>query len=241
MPVIRQRGLALAVALALFLAPRRAEMGQIHYDEVSLDELLAACPTIVVAKPASPSVPKTLDLGEGVEPYGYAESAWTVVESLRPPRPAHPGETLVVTGFDGDSLSLHVAYYAHGMSRSPIWPLYSAAHSPADLTEPTILFLRRAAFLMFDPATGTLEGRADTYALVVHGAMEGMGARAALAPQAAQAPGCVDRLDLTIGAPGVTEPMRERISEAIHARFPDEGSIGWTMVDTRPSSGMGHP
>ncbi len=228
--------IALCLGLATFLAPGRAELGQIHYEPVGLDEVLAATPTIVVVRPTATRDSKAVDLGEGIEPFGYADSRYEVVEYLRPPRPAREGETLVVSGFDEGQFSLHVAYHAMGMHRSPIWAMYTSEHPPA-AGDDLILFLRRGTFLRYDPATKTLSGAGDTYIPSVGNAVEGIGAKPTLAPRAKEPCGCVDSVNITVGAPGVTDAMRETIGEAISARFADESALGWQVVDTRPARG----
>jgi hypothetical protein len=232
-------GAAALLLLATLLAPRRAEMGQIHIDEANLDQLLAQTPIIAVVEPGEPFMQRhSLDLGQGIPPYEYAVSTYQVVEYLRPPRAAAEGETITLTGFDDETLDLHLRYYVQGVSKSPIWRSYIPAHPPATATERQILFLRRGAFLRYDPAAGKLEGRADTMILAMRGAVEGFAARDQIAGKAAKAPGCSDRLDLTIGAPGVTDIVRDAIDKAVQQRFADEGGFGWTVVDLRPGGAV---
>jgi hypothetical protein len=233
--------LALLFGLAVFLVPGRAELGRIHYDEVSLDDLLGMSPTIAVVRPAEPSTEsRTIELGEGIEPFTYALMHYEVVEYLRPAREAKPGERLVVTGFDQANFDLHVMYYAHGVSKSPLWPRYEAKHPPADPSESMIVFLHRSLYLEFDPKSGELKGRTDTMATPVHGAYEGIAGKDKLARRAKKPCGCTDEVDVTIGAPGVDgdQALRDRIDEAVHAKFSSAGALSWRMADTRPRPGL---
>lgn len=229
---------ALLVGLAVLLTPGRAELGQIHYEGVTLDEVLSSSTTVVVVRPGDPAmVQHTIDLGEGIEPFTYASLNYRVVEYLRPARRAEEGETLAVSGFDSGRFGLHVTYYVHGISKSPIEAIYEAKHPPGP-SDDVILFLRRGVFQTFDPATGELSGPIDTYMPVVTGAVEGIAARPTLAPRAAEPCGCMDSLDITVGAPAVTDALREKVAAAIEARFPDQSALGWQIVDTRPQRGV---
>ncbi len=223
----------LLVGLLVLLIPGRAELGRIHYDEVKLDDVLSMTPTVVVVRPGPTMEQETIELGEGIEPFVYPVWTYKVVEYLRPPRPAKEGETIVVTGFDDGRFDLHVKYHAWGMHKSPIWRSYTAKHPPGP-EEEMVLFLRRSAFLRFDPATGRLTGRADTFAPVVAGAAEGPGARPMLDRRAGKPCGCTDSLEITVGHPGELDDGSTVLDDAIHARFEDEGAIGWSRVDTRP-------
>ncbi len=222
---------ALPLILALLLLPTGAHTSQVHFDEVSLDALLARSPLVVVARPTTRRI-ESVPLGEGIAPYGYAVQRYDVVEVLRPARAAKPGEAVEVSSFDSLSLGLHIAYEAQGMSVSPIVPHYSAVNRPKE-GEPVILFLQRSAFLTFDPKTGGLVGADDTWARTVDGAVEGMASKAAVAEKAA-APCDCDQLNLTVGAIGFDEALRGRVDAAIDARFGAQGSMSWSVVELRP-------
>ena len=103
-------------------------MGQIHYNQVSRDELLAMTPTIVVVKPSPRSEQHSVELGEGNLAYDYKLSEYELVEFLRPARAAEPGEAVVLHGFRAQSFDLHVAYHVRGLSKSPVWRGYEPEH-----------------------------------------------------------------------------------------------------------------
>ena len=209
-------------------------MGRIHFERVSLDELMSLSPLVAVADVTPPGLETvSLPLGEGVEPYSYTLTHWAVKEWLRPARRAWQAERIVVSGFDTEHLSLHVAFHAYGIHRSPVWPSYTPLHPPVG-DQGVILFLRRGAFLRYDPEQDVLDGRIDTLVPALMSVAEGAAARDTIAALAAQPCPRADRLELVIGAPGYDETMDARIGELVSAHFGHERSIAWRMVDTLP-------
>jgi hypothetical protein len=230
----RRALVAWSLAVLAILVPRSAELGQIHSMPVELDEVLQGSPLVVVARQApQPLDTVTLSLGDGVQPFTYAQTHWEVVAWLRPARPAPQGERITVSGFDGDTFARHVSYYLHGIDESPILPSYTPEHPPA-AGEAMILFLHRGAFLRYDPATQSLTGQDDTLMPTFQGAVEGVAGRDEVVARIARAEGPPDRLELVIGTPEADEATREHIEQAITARYAQEAALGWTVVDTRP-------
>ncbi len=158
-------------------------MARNHRGRVSLDDLLAMTPTIAVVDPTTVvDAHISVELGEEITPFGYSLSRFEVVEFLRPPRAAEPGETLVLDRFRGQAFKLHVDYHARGISRSPVYRGYHRSHAAKNPQEPLIFFLRRGAFLRFDPAAGELVGQGPNWIFSVPGAAEGLAGRAEIAP-----------------------------------------------------------
>ncbi len=222
-----------SLAAISFLLPRSAELGQVHPMPVELEEVLRASPVVVLARrgPEPPEI-VSVPLGEGVQPYSYARMGWDVVEWLRPQRPTRDAERITITGFDADTLGRHISYYVHGVDESPIVPEYEPSRPPAE-GEPMILFLHRGVFLQVDPATTALTGRDDTFMHSLGGAVEGAAAREHVLTLCAEVPAWGDRLELVVGVPGGSEAA-PGLDALLEQRFPQEPSIGWTVVDTRP-------
>lgn len=75
-------------------------MGRIHYRTVSLPETIAQSSAIAIARRVGEPETIEVSIGEGLQPYSYAEARWEVLEWLRPVEGGAPGDTLVLSGFD---------------------------------------------------------------------------------------------------------------------------------------------
>lgn len=229
---------ALLLFLALLALPREAQVSKLHLDRVSLADLVARAPVIVVAtqEPGS-RVERRVPLGRGIEPYKFVEERYRVVERLRGPDTLTAGAVLNLTSFGAEALEGHIEYYAEGLSRSYKVMAYEPDPPlPAEPSSPRIMFLERRVLL--ELGTGA-KGRAafkkvtDGFALVCWGAMENMARRDEVATLAEQHP-CADRLNITVGVHGGSGRAGGDVLDEVRKMFPHEGAISWRTINLRP-------
>jgi hypothetical protein len=233
---MRKAGLA-AFVLVLAL-PMEARVGRIHYQKVSLEQLVRMAPVIVVAREVPDSRKQLeLGLGEGIDPYRHAELRYRVEERLRGPAGLTSGAELVLTSFAPDDLRMHIEYHAMGLSRSPLVPAYEPEPPlPQAQDAPRILFLERRTLVEL-AGKGRLEKKVDGHALVCMGAMEAVGKRQAVLELLAAHP-AVERLQITVGTHGPRPDAHEGadtdLIDALRALFPGQDTLSWTTQDVRP-------
>jgi hypothetical protein len=153
-----------AFALLFLIFAETAHVGQLHFKNIDLDELIRRSQYTVVAVPDDPpTVEERVTLqarGKNVPPYVRIVRRYRVRESLR--GGLAPGAAIAVAPAD-DALHerLHRDYHASGLSRHVAVDRYEpqATHAAA---EPRILFLT---------------DRGERYAYVVDGAAEGLAMR----------------------------------------------------------------
>ncbi|MFO0577465.1 MAG: hypothetical protein U1A78_25965 [Polyangia bacterium] len=180
-----QRRVALFVLTGLLFTPREAHVSQIHYQTVTLAELVERSELILIVKTAKPAQKQiTIPIGTPgpnslVAPSQQKKEAPAFVRvlsrievqgALSKDGAELGGKTIEVDSAHWqETLALHKSYYLEGISESPIYERYQPAE-PAAEPEPQdrsfIVFLRR-------------EG-ASGYAFVVDGAVERIRNRAAI-------------------------------------------------------------
>jgi hypothetical protein len=151
-------------------------LSQIHYQDISLQDLVDRSALILVVKTAKPGqrqiqIPIGKDRSnKPAPPFTRVQVRCEVQAALSEGAAALVGKTLEIDGAHWEqSLSMHKRYYLQGMSISPIYQHYRAAEEPTDAKDPGapyIVFLRR-------------EGK-DGYAFTVDGAIEHVNQREAI-------------------------------------------------------------
>lgn len=229
----------LLLFLAVLAVPREAHVSKLHLDRMSLEDLVARAPVIVIATPEPGSrMERKVSLGQGIQPYPFVEERYRVVECLRGPRLA-AGAVLTLTSFSAEALEGHIEYYAEGLSRSykvlayePNPPL------PDEPGAPRILFLERRVLLergVGAKGRGPLSKLSDGFGLVCWGAMENVARKDEVAALAERHP-CDDRLNITVGVHGDRKGVDEAVSDEVRKMFPGQAAFSWRTIDLRPGS-----
>jgi hypothetical protein len=178
-----RRRLALLLLLGLLLPPREAHLSQVHYQPVSLKQVIERSDLVLIVKMAKPSqrqipIPIGKDNKNQEAPaFVRVQTRCEVQRALTAAGAELVGKTIEIDGANWqDTLAMHKIYYLEGIGESPIYERYQPA-DPADAQAreaepkdaPFIVFLRREAQ---DGKTG--------FAFVVEGAVERLKNRAAI-------------------------------------------------------------
>lgn len=178
-----RRRLILSVLLGVLLLPRGAHLSQIHYQIISLKELMERSEFVLVVKLAKPSQ-RQIQVPIGKDRRNQEAPAFVRVQTrcevLRALAPAGTtgaelvGKTLEIDGANWqETLAMHKIYYLEGIGESPIYDRYEPAdragaqtQEPEPKDAPFIVFLRR-------------EGKSG-FAFAAEGAVERLKNRAAI-------------------------------------------------------------
>lgn len=178
-----RRRLALSLMLGLLLSPREAHLSQVHYESISLAQLIERSEMVLIVKMAKPGQ-RQIQIPIGKDKKGQEAPAFVRVQTrcevqraLTAAGAELVGKTIEIDGANWqDTLSMHKVYYLEGMGISPIYERYHPAErpDPQALEEeskgaPFIVFLRREVY----------EKKAG-FAFVVEGAVERLKNRAAI-------------------------------------------------------------
>lgn len=228
----------LLMFLALLIVPREAQVSKLHLDRVSLDDLVARAPVIVVAVPVPDSrAERRISLGAGIQSYLFVEERYRVVERLRGPDTLAAGAELTLTSFGAEALEGHIEYYAEGLSRSYKVMAYEPEPPlPADPASPRIMFLERRVLLEAGPRAkggAAFKKATDGFALVCWGAMENVARKDEVIALVGQRP-CAGLLNITIGVHGDPRGADDDVSDEVRKMFPEERTISWRTVNLRP-------
>ncbi len=134
-----------ALLLTLVLWPGQAHLSQVHYESISLEQLVARSEIIVVATPAGDAKTTKVAVGKDAPPFSYSQRPYRVSDVLKGSLSAKDKKRLWVAGANlTQQFSLHKRYYIDKVSKSPIYERYEAA-TPVG-SGPRLLFLRRTEF-----------------------------------------------------------------------------------------------
>ena len=178
-----RRRVALVLLIGLVSSPREAHVSQIHYQTVTLAELVERSELILIVKSAKPAqrqinIPIGAPGPDSLVAAGQQKkeapafvrvlSRCEVLGALSKAGAELVGKTIEIDSAHWqETLALHKSYYLEGISESPIYERYQPAEPvPEPEPRPSIVFLRR-------------EG-ASGYAFVVDGAVERGKSRAAI-------------------------------------------------------------
>ncbi len=154
-------------------------MSQICYDEITLQEVVAATTLVVVVRPADPvstieeiavgapalepGEPAFLQPGETVPPFTKVTLHYVVEEVLlnETGEPCAPGQVLDVRRANWrQELEAHVNYYGRGLSESPIYRQYVGSHDDQEVPFIALLTRERGEWLFaVDGAVEALAAR----------------------------------------------------------------------------------
>jgi hypothetical protein len=211
---------------------REKQVGQVHFETVTLQQMMAMSPVIVHArrKTAAP-IQNKFQPGAPVEPYEYGEKTYGIIEILRGPKDLACNNEIVVTGFDPALLRLHIDYYLRGLSRSPVFPHYKPEHpvKPGNDDE-SILFLKPIAFLLRDD-TGNLTIEVSALAPACRGAHEAPLREKDIRSRLKVHP-APERIEITIGLyHNCSDNEETGLGEALKSLFPGFTSYSWKTVN----------
>jgi hypothetical protein len=122
-------------------------MSQIHFRDVSLEDLVSRAPVAVVVRLADPpqrnehvAVAQVTHDGKRCPDFVRPLTRLEVVESLTKGGPA-AGDVIEVESANASArLRMHTEYYVRGLSRSPVYSRFEGA--PLDRTTPVIALLQ---------------------------------------------------------------------------------------------------
>ena len=124
-------------------------MSQIHYQFLTLEEMVRHSTCIVVANKNDPFITsEDIDITGGIEfpeeekppPYRKLTRSFTVLEILKGKKIIKKGPVQVPEAHLDASLKVHTSWHIDGMSRSPSYQAYSSGVDISDLAE-AILFM----------------------------------------------------------------------------------------------------
>lgn len=169
------------------LLPREAYLSQVHYETISLKQVIERSELVLIVKLAKPNQ-RQIQVPIGKDKKGQDAPAFVrvltrceVQRALTAAGAELVGKTIEIDGANWqDTLAMHKIYYLEGIGESPIFDRYepadqstAAARSAAQAAEPKdapfIVFLRRESY----------EGK-HGLAFVVEGATERVKNRAAI-------------------------------------------------------------
>ena len=140
---------------------------RVHYDQITLEQLVQRSPTIVVAHVGEPPTQTTqLAIGkpdQKAPPFQRVQQRYVVDEVLRGAATLKGRTILVDEANFSEQLELHKRYYLEGTSKSPIYDRY-APRRPARGPR-SILFLRGNDDALAFSADGAIEDTSLTGAV----------------------------------------------------------------------------
>lgn len=179
-----RRRLALFVLLGLLLPPREAHLSQVHYQTLSLKQVIERSELVLIVKLAKPNQ-RQIQVPIGKDQKGQDAPAFVrvltrceVQRALTAAGAELVGKTIEIDGANWqDTLAMHKIYYLEGIGESPIFDRYEPADQKAQPAPqaaepkdaPFIVFLRRESY----------EGKSGL-AFAVEGATERVKNRAAI-------------------------------------------------------------
>ena len=134
-----------ALLLTLVLWPGQAHLSQVHYESISLEQLVRRSEIIVIATPAGDAKISKVAVGKDAPDFTYAERPYRVTKVLKGELSAKENKRLWVAGANlSQQFSLHKRYYIDKVSKSPIYERYEAGKPVGSGAR--LLFLRRIEF-----------------------------------------------------------------------------------------------
>lgn len=124
-------------------------MSQIHYQLLSLEEMVKHSSCIVVATKNDPFITsENIDITRGIKfaekdtppPYRKLTRSFEVLEILKGKNNIKKGPVLVTEAHLDASLKIHTSWHLDGMSRSPSYQAYNSGIDISDLDQ-AIIFL----------------------------------------------------------------------------------------------------
>lgn len=230
------KGLAFFCILFLLAFPREAQVGQVHFDTISLSRMIEMSPVIVlVRRCAVAPVTKKIQPPSCKDPYVYIETRYGVIEILRGPEHLGLNNEITVTGFNPAMLKLHIDYHVRGLSRSPIFPSYEQEKPRRPVGDNgSILFLKPIVFLLRDP-DGKLATEVNAFAPVCWNAEESPARKKEILSMLKAEP-AADYLDITIGTyRDLLNEEETELIKPIKSLFPGFKSYSWKTLNINPA------
>ncbi len=160
-----------ALLLTLLLWPGQAHLSQVHYESISLEQLVRRSEIVVIATPAGDAKTSKVVVGKEVPHFTYSERPYRVTKVLKGELTAKENKRLWVAGANlNQQFSLHKRYYIDKVSKSPIYARYQAGKPLGSGAR--LLFLRRIDFQGTPKVTASVFGAEEQ--LAQRGAVEAL-------------------------------------------------------------------
>lgn len=226
----------------LWILAATAFAGQMHPEEVSLDDVLQWAPHVVVVTRSNPPsrdiAVEVLDSdGKPVEPFSVHAERLVVREVLKGDLTS--GSTVeAASGYLEIYHDTHVAYYAEGMHQSPIIPTYASTVSPEAAT--WVAYLRPCTVAPYEGHCYAVSGARDPVEKL-DSLREKLGVTPRVVRSFAEAQAAAGHLVLVQGLQGPPNPATDGGPVDTSIRFEDGALILRAFGGPRGPGDVGKP